>query len=230
MPDDASALETFNTSAQGKLKSLIERIERLEEDKAAVASDLKEVYAEAKGEGFDTKIIRKVVRLRETGHRQAPGGRGPDRSLHLGHRGSVKRKPIQGRAARRPDDKARSKRAALSALRRARRAAQRAGVDLSDWEGEFLGSVEERLNTFGRAFGDPEKGAPGQALSVLQTAKLKEIAAKVLGKNRDAPGAPSARGPAPLRKLDSEESFAARWNRSPKKGLRSRTRARARGV
>jgi uncharacterized protein (UPF0335 family) len=55
----------LQTSAQGKLKSLIERIERLEEDKAAVANDLKEVYAEAKGEGFDTKIVRKVVRLRK---------------------------------------------------------------------------------------------------------------------------------------------------------------------
>jgi uncharacterized protein (UPF0335 family) len=42
----------------------VERIERLEEDRAAVASDLREVYAEAKGEGFDTKILRKVVRLR----------------------------------------------------------------------------------------------------------------------------------------------------------------------
>ena len=65
MADDASSLETLNTTAQGKLKSLVERIERLEEDKAAVASDLKEVYAEAKGEGFDTKILRKVVRLRK---------------------------------------------------------------------------------------------------------------------------------------------------------------------
>ena len=65
MADGAAALDTFNTSAQGKLKSLIERIERLEEDKAAVATDLKEVYAEAKGEGFDTKIVRKVVRMRK---------------------------------------------------------------------------------------------------------------------------------------------------------------------
>ena len=65
MADDSSSLETLNTTAQGKLKSLVERIERLEEDRAAVASDLKEVYAEAKGEGFDTKIIRKVVRLRK---------------------------------------------------------------------------------------------------------------------------------------------------------------------
>ena len=65
MADDASSIDTINASAQGKLKSLIERIERLEEDRAAVAADLKEVYAEAKGEGFDTKIVRKVVRLRK---------------------------------------------------------------------------------------------------------------------------------------------------------------------
>jgi uncharacterized protein (UPF0335 family) len=65
MADDASAIDTISATAQGKLKSLIERIERLEEDKAAVATDLKEVYAEAKGEGFDVKIMRKVVRLRK---------------------------------------------------------------------------------------------------------------------------------------------------------------------
>ena len=65
MADDASNIDTLGATAQGKLKSLVERIERLEEDKAAVASDLKEVYAEAKGEGFDTKILRKVVRLRK---------------------------------------------------------------------------------------------------------------------------------------------------------------------
>ncbi len=65
MADDAATIDTLNSTAQGKLKSIIERIERLEEDKAAVANDLKEVYAEAKGEGFDTKILRKVVRLRK---------------------------------------------------------------------------------------------------------------------------------------------------------------------
>ncbi len=65
MADDASSLDMINVSAQGKLKSLVERIERLEEDKAAVATDLKEVYAEAKGDGFDVKILRKVVRLRK---------------------------------------------------------------------------------------------------------------------------------------------------------------------
>jgi uncharacterized protein (UPF0335 family) len=64
MADGAAGLDAIHTSAQGKLKSLIERIERLEEDKKAVSADLKEVYAEAKGEGFEVKIVRKVVRLR----------------------------------------------------------------------------------------------------------------------------------------------------------------------
>ena len=84
-----------------------------------------------------------------------------------------------------PDPKAATKRAALNALRRARRAADKAGVELSEWEGEFLGSVEERLKTYGRAFGDPEKGAPGQALSALQSVKLKEIAAKAKGEKKE---------------------------------------------
>jgi uncharacterized protein (UPF0335 family) len=57
---------TSKTSfAQGQLKSLVERIERLEEEKKTIAGDIKEVYAEAKGHGFDTKIIRKVISLRK---------------------------------------------------------------------------------------------------------------------------------------------------------------------
>jgi uncharacterized protein (UPF0335 family) len=51
--------------AQGQLKSIVERIERLEEEKKTIAGDIKEVYAEAKGHGFDTKIIRKVISLRK---------------------------------------------------------------------------------------------------------------------------------------------------------------------
>lgn len=74
-----------------------------------------------------------------------------------------------------------AQRAALNALKRARRTADRAGVALSEWEGEFLDSVSERVKTHGRAFGDPELGAPGQALSAMQGRKLKEIAAKAKG-------------------------------------------------
>jgi uncharacterized protein (UPF0335 family) len=51
--------------ATGQLRSLVERIERLEEEKATIAGDIKEVYAEAKANGFDIKILRKVVKLRK---------------------------------------------------------------------------------------------------------------------------------------------------------------------
>ena len=51
--------------AADRLRSLIERIERLEEEKANLAADIREVYAEAKGNGFDTKIMRMIVRLRK---------------------------------------------------------------------------------------------------------------------------------------------------------------------
>jgi len=65
MADGAAGLEGTHTEAQGRLKTLIERIERLEEDKAAVMGDLKEVYGEAKGEGFDVKILRKIISIRK---------------------------------------------------------------------------------------------------------------------------------------------------------------------
>lgn len=48
-----------------RLRSVIKRIEKLEEDKAGISDDIKEVYAEAKGTGFDVKIIRQIVRLRK---------------------------------------------------------------------------------------------------------------------------------------------------------------------
>ena len=51
--------------AKDQLRSIVERIERLEEEKRALADDIKEVYAEAKGNGFDTKVLRTVVRLRK---------------------------------------------------------------------------------------------------------------------------------------------------------------------
>ena len=51
--------------AKDQLRSFIERIERLEEEKKALADDIREVYSEAKGTGFDTKVMRQVIRLRK---------------------------------------------------------------------------------------------------------------------------------------------------------------------
>jgi uncharacterized protein (UPF0335 family) len=51
--------------AQDQIRAFIERIERMEEEKQAIADDLKEIYAEAKGNGFDTKVLRQVVRIRK---------------------------------------------------------------------------------------------------------------------------------------------------------------------
>ena len=50
--------------AADRLRTFVERIERLEEEKAAITADIREVYAEAKGAGFNAKILRQIVRLR----------------------------------------------------------------------------------------------------------------------------------------------------------------------
>jgi uncharacterized protein (UPF0335 family) len=57
--------ETSQTVAAGQLKAFIERIERLEEEKQTIADDIKDVYAEMKGTGFDTKAVRTIIRLRK---------------------------------------------------------------------------------------------------------------------------------------------------------------------
>ncbi len=58
-----------NTDVQGvaaaQLRSIVERIERLEEEKKAIGDDIKDVYGEAKGNGYDTKVLRTVIRLRK---------------------------------------------------------------------------------------------------------------------------------------------------------------------
>ena len=51
--------------ASERLKSFVERIERLEEEKQALAGDIREVYSEAKGTGFDVKVLRQIIRLRK---------------------------------------------------------------------------------------------------------------------------------------------------------------------
>ncbi|VAV99673.1 FIG00451076: hypothetical protein [hydrothermal vent metagenome] len=58
-------MDSTTAVAQGQLKSIVERVERLEDEKKTIADDIKEVYAEAKANGFDTKTLRKVVTLRK---------------------------------------------------------------------------------------------------------------------------------------------------------------------
>jgi uncharacterized protein (UPF0335 family) len=51
--------------AKEHLRSFVDRIERLEEERAALTADIREVYSECKGQGFDTKIVRQVIRMRK---------------------------------------------------------------------------------------------------------------------------------------------------------------------
>jgi uncharacterized protein (UPF0335 family) len=67
-PEDTMAediIESTQTVAAGQLRAFIERIERLEEDKQAIADDIKDVFAEMKGTGFDVKAVRQIIRLRK---------------------------------------------------------------------------------------------------------------------------------------------------------------------
>lgn len=64
--DDAADIgHNSNTVAAGQLRAFVERIERLEEEKKTIADDIKDVFAEAKGSGFDTKAIRTIIKLRK---------------------------------------------------------------------------------------------------------------------------------------------------------------------
>jgi uncharacterized protein (UPF0335 family) len=66
MADDASDHpDVLNATAQTQLKSIVERVERLEQEKSEIAEQIKEVFAEAKGNGFDVKVLRKIVRIRK---------------------------------------------------------------------------------------------------------------------------------------------------------------------
>ena len=57
--------ETSQTVAAGQLRAFIERVERLEEEKSQIQEDIKEIFAEMKGTGFDTKAVRTIIRLRK---------------------------------------------------------------------------------------------------------------------------------------------------------------------
>jgi uncharacterized protein (UPF0335 family) len=62
---DTDVSAEMNQATAGQLKAIIERIERLEEEKKALADDIREVYAEAKANGFDAKVLRRIVSLRK---------------------------------------------------------------------------------------------------------------------------------------------------------------------
>ncbi|TIN84325.1 DUF2312 domain-containing protein [Mesorhizobium sp.] len=62
MADEIS--DTSQTVAAGQLRAFIERVERLEEERSTIGDDIDEVYAEAKGTGFDTKAMRQIVAMR----------------------------------------------------------------------------------------------------------------------------------------------------------------------
>ncbi len=64
MADEENSNDVGGIAAD-RLRSLIERIERLEEEKAAIGSDIRDVYAEAKSAGFDVKIMRAIIKLRK---------------------------------------------------------------------------------------------------------------------------------------------------------------------
>ncbi|MEM8936487.1 MAG: DUF2312 domain-containing protein [Pseudomonadota bacterium] len=65
MADGSAQVDGATTIAAKQLRSFIERVERLEEEKAVIMGDIKEIYAEAKGEGYDVKTLRQVVRVRK---------------------------------------------------------------------------------------------------------------------------------------------------------------------
>ncbi len=65
MSEDQVTVDILNATAQTRLKTIIERVERLEEEKAEVMAHIEDGFAEAEGEGFDVKVLRKVIRMRK---------------------------------------------------------------------------------------------------------------------------------------------------------------------
>lgn len=103
-------------------------------------------------------------------------------------------------------------------LRRLQKALERADLneddkrELSDWEDEFLRTVQERLDDFDRAFHDPDKGRLDEALSYLQSVKLKEIEDKLKGKVRKGFGAPKGfKAKKPMKRVSAKKDKASGW-------------------
>jgi uncharacterized protein (UPF0335 family) len=72
MPRQATAERTSDIAETGvaaqELKQFVERVERLEEEKKAISDDIRDVFAEMKGRGFDTKVVRQIIRIRKQDH------------------------------------------------------------------------------------------------------------------------------------------------------------------
>ena len=102
----------------------------------------------------------------KTGHgfKAKPGGKAPPSLPSVAEQRKAKQQALQ--------------KSTLKLLERARREAAEKGVTLSEWEGEFLESVSDRVRTYGRAFADPDKGALNGTLSLRQGVKLREIRKK----------------------------------------------------
>ncbi|MEM9569984.1 MAG: hypothetical protein AAF996_00870 [Pseudomonadota bacterium] len=102
----------------------------------------------------------------------------------------------------------RKKRKALRKIRKAAMLAEQGlGPPLSDWEKQFLEEVEERIETYGSAFHDPEKGAADEALSSLQHIKLREIDKKARGKGKSGFGSKGGfkrKTPPRVRQIDDD--------------------------
>lgn len=96
---------------------------------------------------------------------------------------------------------------ALNALRRAAKKAKASEAGLSDWEAEFLSSVEERLNTFGSAFSDPDKGQTSAPLSLRQGLKVRQISKKG---EKAAPQKPKPKKPLARKTALARKPFAAK--------------------
>lgn len=112
-------------------------------------------------------------------------------------RGLQSKKPLQPKSSftakpQSPLDQIKAQKKALQAatiraLEKAKREAAEQGVELSEWENEFIEGVTERVKTYGRAFADPDKGAMNGTLSLRQGMKLKEIRKRARkGKDKDA--------------------------------------------
>lgn len=127
-------------------------------------------------------------RSKGTGAKAGGFGRNSTFGRKAAEPGAAKTRPKAGLSAKPPkfppSERDRAKQAAINALKKARRVAARMGVELSEWEDEFLGSVADRIKTYGRAFGDADKGDLAAPMSVMQGRKLKEITKKAKGETR----------------------------------------------